>query len=192
MVTRHKKRASTPVPRVRRSALRSSRKSRGTVAEMKTSAVLTRELDEARQQQVAKDHRDGAALAGKRLNPDRGFYNNHVGLLLDDFFRHPRSIDIAGHPTIISADISAHRPANGLQRFAERRRMPLSFRIVRAPHPYCDLPHTHGLRMRRARPRRRRDAKECDEVAPSHKQLPVEDKAYQSAALCVTAKLPRR
>src|SRR5262245_8526708 len=53
MVTRHKKRASTPVPRVRRSALRSSRKSRGTVAEMKTSAVLTRELDEARQQQVA-------------------------------------------------------------------------------------------------------------------------------------------
>ena len=53
MVTRHKKRASAPVPRLRRSALRSSRKSRGTVAEMKTSAVLTRELDEARQQQVA-------------------------------------------------------------------------------------------------------------------------------------------
>src|SRR5215471_5095704 len=53
MVTRHKKRASAPVPRLRRSALRSSRKSRGTDAEMKTSAVLTRELDEARQQQVA-------------------------------------------------------------------------------------------------------------------------------------------
>jgi signal transduction histidine kinase/FixJ family two-component response regulator/HPt (histidine-containing phosphotransfer) domain-containing protein len=53
MVARHKKRASAPVPRLRRSALRSSRKSRGTDAEMKTGAVLTRELDEARQQQVA-------------------------------------------------------------------------------------------------------------------------------------------
>src|SRR6516165_7849176 len=53
MVTRHKKRASAPVPRLRRSALRSSRKSRGTDAEMNTGAVLTRELDEARQQQVA-------------------------------------------------------------------------------------------------------------------------------------------
>jgi signal transduction histidine kinase/DNA-binding response OmpR family regulator len=53
MVARHKKRASAPVPRLRRSALRSSRKSRGTDAEMKTGAVLTRELDEARQQQAA-------------------------------------------------------------------------------------------------------------------------------------------
>src|SRR5215471_3191204 len=53
MVTRHKKRASAPVPRLRRSALRSSRKSRGTDAEMTTGAVLTRELDEARHQQVA-------------------------------------------------------------------------------------------------------------------------------------------
>jgi hypothetical protein len=32
-------------------------------------------------------------------------------------------------------------------------------------------------------------AQECDEVAPSHAILPVEDKAYQRAALCVTAKL---
>src|SRR6516165_10825380 len=53
MVTRHKKRASAPVPRLRRSALRSSRKSRGTDAEMKSGAVLTRELDEARQRQAA-------------------------------------------------------------------------------------------------------------------------------------------
>ena len=53
MVTRHKKRTSAPAPRLRRSALRSSRKSRGTDAEMKTGAVLTRELDEARQQQAA-------------------------------------------------------------------------------------------------------------------------------------------
>ena len=28
-----------------------------------------------------------------------------------------------------------------------------------------------------------------DEVAPSHAKLPVEDKAYQRAVLCVTAKL---
>src|SRR5262245_59164094 len=32
----------------------------------------------------------------------------------------------------------------------------------------------------------------CDEVAPSHAKLPVEDKAYQRAALCVTAKSARQ
>src|SRR5262249_60859172 len=41
----------------------------------------------------------------------------------------------------------------------------------------------------RSRPRRRA-AEECDEVAPSH-AMPVEGKAYQRAALCVTAKLAR-
>jgi hypothetical protein len=43
------------------------------------------------------------------------------------------------------------------------------------------------LRARRERPSGRA-AEECDEVAPSHAKLPVEDKAYQRAALCVTAK----
>jgi hypothetical protein len=47
------------------------------------------------------------------------------------------------------------------------------------------------LRARRERPCRRA-TEECDEVAPSHAKLPVEDKAYQRAALCVTAKLARR
>jgi hypothetical protein len=47
------------------------------------------------------------------------------------------------------------------------------------------------LRARRKRPRRR-TAEKRDEVAPSHAKLPVEDKAYQRAALCVTAKLARR
>jgi hypothetical protein len=42
--------------------------------------------------------------------------------------------------------------------------------------------------MRRDRPRSRA-AEERDEVAPSHAKLPVEDKAYQRAALCVTAKI---
>src|SRR6516165_10349256 len=57
-------------------------------------------------------------------------------------------------------------------------------RMEEADHRQCVL-----LRARRARPRRRRAADERDEVAPSHAKLPVEDKAYQSAALCVTAKL---
>src|SRR5262249_11298840 len=57
-----------------------------------------------------------------------------------------------------------------LQRFAERRSVPLSFRIVRTPHPYCDRPHAHGLlRPRRERPRRGRAAAEQrDELAASH------------------------
>jgi hypothetical protein len=34
-----------------------------------------------------------------------------------------------------------------------------------------------------------RAAQECDEVAPSHAELPVEDKVYQRVALCITAKI---
>jgi hypothetical protein len=45
------------------------------------------------------------------------------------------------------------------------------------------------LRPNRERPHGHA-AEECDEIAPSHAKLPVEDKAYQRAALCVTAKLP--
>jgi signal transduction histidine kinase/DNA-binding response OmpR family regulator len=52
MVTRLRNRASVSVSRPRRSAPRSSRKPRGTDAET-TVAVLTQELDEARQQQAA-------------------------------------------------------------------------------------------------------------------------------------------
>jgi two-component system NtrC family sensor kinase len=53
MVTRRKKRTSTSGPRSQRSAPPSSRKPRGTDAEKKTVALLTRELDEARQQRAA-------------------------------------------------------------------------------------------------------------------------------------------
>src|SRR4029450_2087912 len=52
MVTRLRKRASASASPPRRSAPRSSRKPRGTDAET-TVAVLTQELDEARQQQTA-------------------------------------------------------------------------------------------------------------------------------------------
>src|SRR5262249_16570311 len=53
MVTRRKKRTSASGPRPRRLAPRSSRKLPRTDAEMKTVALLTRELDESRQQQAA-------------------------------------------------------------------------------------------------------------------------------------------
>src|SRR5262245_43694399 len=53
MVTRRKKRTSASGPRPRRLAPRNSRKLRRTDAEMKTVALVTRELDEARQQQAA-------------------------------------------------------------------------------------------------------------------------------------------
>src|SRR5947208_4060969 len=52
MITRRKKRTSASGPPPRRSAPRSSRKPRGTDAEKKL-ALLTRELDEARQQRAA-------------------------------------------------------------------------------------------------------------------------------------------
>src|SRR5262245_35178814 len=52
MATRGKKRTSASRQRPRRSAPRSSRKARGTAAKT-TVARLTREIDEARQQQAA-------------------------------------------------------------------------------------------------------------------------------------------
>ena len=45
-----------------------------------------------------------------------------------------------------------------------------------------DPSHSFGLRA----------AEECDEFAPSHAKLPVEDEAYQRAELCITAKICRR
>ena len=47
---------------------------------------------------------------------------------------------------------------------------------------------TFALRKANQLPRR----EECDEIGAVSCKLPVEDKAYQSAALCVTAKLARQ
>src|SRR5262249_6400151 len=98
--------------------------------------------------------------------PDGGLHNDHIGLLFDDLLRHSGSIDIAGDPAIIGTDISAGHPAKGLQPFTKRGCMALSFCIIRAPHPYDDLPHMRGLlRVRRKRPRHRASAEQRDELA---------------------------
>src|SRR5262245_46295615 len=77
MVTRRKKAASASAPRSRRSAPRRSRKSRGTDAEKKTVALLTRELDEARQHNVrlfdevqARTHELSEALEQQRATSE--------------------------------------------------------------------------------------------------------------------------
>jgi len=50
--------------------------------------------------------------------------------------------------------------------------------------------HRHRWLLRACREwTRSRAAEKCDEVPPSHGKMPVEDKAYQRAALCVTAKM---
>jgi len=59
-------------------------------------------------------------------------------------------------------------------------------RVRACQHERADARQPCLLRTRRERPRRRA-AQECDEVAPSHAE-----KAYQTAALCVTAKLARQ
>src|SRR5262249_4592973 len=57
-------------------------------------------------------------------------------------------------------------------------------------HAWRGLPsQSQLLRSHRERPRRCSAAEECDEVAPSHSNRPLRAKAYQRAALCVTAKL---
>jgi hypothetical protein len=55
-----------------------------------------------------------------------------------------------------------------------------------------DPSHWFGLlRAGGERPCDGRAAEECDEFAPSHAKLPVEDEAYQRAELSITAKICR-
>src|SRR5262249_10107149 len=73
---------------------------------------------------------------------------------------------------IMHLDVTTVGPPERLKRLAESRRVPLSLRIVRAPHPYRDLPFRPVLlRARRERPRSCA-AEECDEVTPSHANCP--------------------
>jgi hypothetical protein len=66
-------------------------------------------------------------------------------------------------------DVTAVGPAERLQRLAESRSVPLSLRIVRAPHKYRDLPYRPVLlRARRERPYSYRAAEKRDEAAALH------------------------
>jgi hypothetical protein len=80
------------------------------------------------------------------------------------------------------------------------RHLPAHSHLTIARREECDLSATHSKiaamiqpQCRGKRPGDGRAAKECDEVAPPHVKLPpLEDKAYQRTALCVTAKLARQ
>jgi len=116
---------------------------------------------------IDEDHRDRTALTRERGDADRGLHDDHVGLLLDDLLGHPRTIDFAGHPAIVGADVVPGGPAEDLQSLAERLGVPLSLPVVRTPHPYCDLSRAPGLLCARSqRPRRCRAAEKRDELAP--------------------------
>jgi hypothetical protein len=85
---------------------------------------------------------EGAAV---RTVAVHGIPPDHVGILFDDLLGHPRSIDFAGHPAIVCADVVADGPAKHLKSLTEGLGMPLSLPVIRPPHPYCDLTYAPWL-----------------------------------------------
>jgi len=95
---------------------------------------------------------------------------DHIGSRLDQL-RHisPHAVGVAGGPASVDAKIAAFRPPEFLQPLAQGSNACLSVRIVISQHQYGDASHPLALlRARRERPRRRRTAKQGDELAPSH------------------------
>src|SRR5262249_45995428 len=127
------------------------------------------------------------------LARERGDRNGRLGhdqiwFLLDHLSRQAGPIDVASHPMIMHLDVTTVGPAERLKRLAESRGVPLALRIVRAPHPYRDLPFRPVLlRARRERPRRGAP-EEGDELAPFHcpmpPVLPTERIAHLGTADC--------
>src|SRR5262249_21566426 len=74
---------------------------------------------------------------------------------------------------IMHVDVTTVGPAERLKRLAESRGVPLSLRIVRAPHPYRDLPFRPVLlRVRSERPRSCSATDKGDEFPPPHGTSP--------------------
>jgi hypothetical protein len=80
------------------------------------------------------------------------------------------ALGIACGPTVVDPHVAADSPAPFLQPLQKHANAGLSFRIVRGQmHEHADAPHTLGLlRGRRKRPRRRRAADQCNDLAASH------------------------
>jgi hypothetical protein len=85
-----------------------------------------------------------------------------------------RALGIACGPAIVDAHVAAVGPAQFLQPLHERREAGLTFRIVRGQRmEHADSPYPLTLlRARRQRPRRRCAAKQRDEPASLHGDLP--------------------
>src|SRR5262249_40438560 len=106
-----------------------------------------------------------AALARERGDRNGRLGHDQIWFLLDHLSRQAGPIDVASHPMIMHLDVTTVGPAERLKRLAESRRVPLSLRIVRAPHPYRDLPFRPVLlRARRERPCCSHAAEQRDEL----------------------------
>ena len=103
--------------------------------------------------------------------------NSHRGRPGDDdlgsernqlFRERPHPINVAGRPAVLDFHIASVAPAQVLQPLPKRHDLVLRDRIACSQaHQHADLTHALGLlRARRERPRRRRAAKQRDELAP--------------------------
>jgi hypothetical protein len=151
--------------------------------------------DEAGLNRLDPSAKDDGDRRGCRLGRQRGrtVTGDEYGDLPANQVRCLRrqAIVLTLYPTVFNRDVLAFNIAGFGQRLAEACEDRPTLRQRRtAEEP--DHRHRRLLCARRKRPCDGCVAEECDEVSPSHAKLPVEGKAYQRAALCVTAKLARR
>src|SRR5262249_52351010 len=119
---------------------------------------------------VGEDDRDGAgfALEGLHHRSDAGEDQVARSDELGRVFL--KELGVARGPAVLEADVVAFLPAELLHRLPERREPRLRFGVaLGSGRDDPDPPHpVRLLRARRERPRRRRAAEQCDELASFH------------------------
>src|SRR5262249_49038679 len=98
--------------------------------------------------------------------------NNDVRIQLNEIRSiGPHHIHVARRPTLVELNVPALGPSQPCQFLPESPNVRLIFRVAfRVGHQDANPPHLTGLlRPRSERPRRRRAAKKCDDLAPLYR-----------------------
>src|SRR5262249_50520583 len=135
--------------------------------------------------------RGSCVLGSQCSNPD---CNDNSDVLTSKFGRQRRqSIILTLGPTVLDCHVSALDISRFTEDLAERAQTICNHRVGRyAAAEETNNWHSHLLRTRRERPRRRHAAGKCDELAPPHRR-PSDRRWHSSiplgvhAVLCTTA-----
>ena len=120
---------------------------------------------------VYEHYRDRASFLLQRGGVSSRMCEDHVGVQCDQLFReHLKLICPGGREAMVDADIEALRPSKPFELLSKFRDAHYPFRIVLGiGHQHSDAPYAVGLLGACSkRPRSRRAAQACNELAPLH------------------------